>query len=64
MFFYIYNNKGMCSSGSFSKDRSRWITFEQTEKDRLETSKKKPYGATYTGIFIPVTSFQNKIEKQ
>ncbi len=56
-FYYIYKNMGMCASGSFSKDRLRWIKFEQSEKNWLESSGNKPYGAKHSGVFVSVEKF-------
>jgi len=57
MYYYIFGNMGMTSSGSFSKDKTRWIMFEQSEKDWLESTGRKPYSASRAGMFISVTKY-------
>jgi hypothetical protein len=54
-YYYVNNNKGMSSSGSFTSDKTRWIIFEESEKIYLESVERKPYSATKKGIFVEVT---------
>jgi hypothetical protein len=54
LYYYISgftSTMGMTSSGSFTRDRSRWITFTENE------IHIRPYGATKTGIFISCDKF-------
>ena len=55
MFYYIYGNMGMTSSGSFTRDRSRWIMFTQNEVQQI--GNNRPYSATKQGAFIAVEKF-------
>jgi hypothetical protein len=55
-FYYVYGNMGMTSSGSFSRDKSRWIEFSENDVKSLEG--KKPYGATKTGLFIETSKYR------
>jgi len=49
-YFYIYGNMGMSSSGSFTRDKNRWMTFSQIEVNQMENNI--PYGATKIGLFV------------
>jgi len=53
LYYYISGQFGITSSGSFTKDRSKWITFTQIEVDRIT----RPYGATKNGKFVMTTKF-------
>lgn len=50
LWHYVSGVMGMTSSGSFTRDRRRWITF--TEHDRLSLEGRRPYGATKRGVFV------------
>ena len=52
-FYYISGNMGMTSSGSFSRDKSKWIMFNQNEIGSI-----RPYGATKQGCFINIKKYQ------
>lgn len=52
-YYYISGNMGMKSSGSFTRDKSQWIIFNETEIEGLI----KPYGATKKGLFIETIKF-------
>jgi hypothetical protein len=54
-YYYISGNKGMTSSGSFTSDRNRWITFNESEIKTIGTNK--PYSATRTGLFILTSKY-------
>ena len=57
-YYYISGNKGMKASGSFTSDKSSWITFTQDDKESIEDSPGgRPYGATKMGKFINVNKF-------
>lgn len=56
-YYYIAGNLGMTSSGSFTKDKSRWIIFNSLEKEKFEINKIKPYSSTKNGIFININKF-------
>jgi hypothetical protein len=51
-YYYIKGDRGMKSNGSFTKDRSKWMTFDQNEVERIGSAK--PYGATMQGKFVLV----------
>jgi hypothetical protein len=54
-FYYISGNMGLTSSGSFTRDKSRWINFNQEEVNNI--GNNRPYGATKTGVFVDVNKF-------
>lgn len=57
-YYYISTgNIGMKSNGSFSRDKSVWLIFDQEEKERIEQKNIKPYGATKQGVFININKF-------
>lgn len=59
-YFYISGNMGMKSNGSFTRNRSKWITFTESEKDFILNATfrvNKPYGATKQGLFISTDKF-------
>lgn len=39
-------NKGMRSSGQFTKDISKWMTFSEADKQYFEGNNIRPYGAS------------------
>ena len=47
-YYYVSGKMGMTSSGSFSRDKSRWVKFTKNEAETI----KKPYGATKTGRYV------------
>ena len=51
-YYYIAGAMGMTASGSFTRDKSRWILFCQDDVARLDG--QRPYGATKAGVFVPV----------
>ena len=53
-YHYTNGSMGMTSSGAFTADKSRWITFSRTEAERL--GDKKPAYATKHGLFVGVES--------
>ena len=57
-YFYIYGTMGMTSSGSFTRDNTRWIIFDEDDKIRIESLNGKPYGASKQGIFIDVLKYR------
>lgn len=46
---------GMTSSGSFSRDCTRWIKFDQNDIDTI--GDNRPYSATKKGSFISIDKF-------
>lgn len=54
-YYYVSGIMGMTSSGSFSRDKSKWIIFNQNEIDTM--GNNKPYGATKRGAFILTSKF-------
>jgi len=52
-YYYIYGNMGMKSNGSFTRDKSKWIKFDEIEVNRIT----KPYGTTKNGLFIECEKF-------
>jgi len=54
-YYYISGNMGMTSSGSFSRDRSRWIIFSQNDINTLQN--KKPYGSMKQGFIININKY-------
>ena len=50
LYYYVYGNMGLTSSGSFTRDITRWITFNENEV--LAIGLNRPYGATKQGLFI------------
>lgn len=56
-YYYIYGNLGMMKSGSFSRDKKRWMIFDQEDKDRMEQRNIKPYGAVKLGKFVSIEKF-------
>lgn len=57
-YYYIKGQHGMRSNGSFTKDESKWITFDKDYKEKVEKNNGRPYGATYQGAFISTTKFK------
>lgn len=57
-YHYINGNMGMTSSGSFTRDSSRWIMFNEAEARRMVAGGIKPWGATRLGIFVDVETNQ------
>ena len=57
MYYYITTRGaktiGMTSSGSFTADRTRWMTFTDNEAQMPGI----PYGATMAGAFVRVDKF-------
>jgi hypothetical protein len=51
IYHYTNGNLGMTPSGSFTRDKARWMTFSQNEKDLITAAGKRPYGATKDGAF-------------
>jgi hypothetical protein len=51
LYYYVSGIMGMTSSGSFTRDRSKWITFTENE------AHGRPYGATKTGVYIPCNKY-------
>lgn len=51
LFYYVSGTMGMRSNGSFTRDRSRWITFTETE------AHGRPYGSTRVGAFVPTERY-------
>lgn len=51
-YYYFNGQLGMTASGSFTRDKSRWIAFTAVEVSRLEG--QRPYGATKQGVFVQV----------
>jgi len=56
LYYYISGQSGMKANGSFTKDKSKWITFDNEEKRRIEDGGK-PYGATKVGAFVKTDKF-------
>jgi hypothetical protein len=54
LYYYISGLMGMTSNGSFTKDKSRWITFTEEESKRII----KPYAATKAGLYISCNKFR------
>lgn len=52
-YYYIHGNMGMTSNGSFTRDKSRWVIFDEAEVKRIV----KPYGATKNGLFVECDKF-------
>jgi len=50
-YYYINGNMGITSSGSFTKDKTRWITFTENE------IYNRPYNSTKQGVFININKF-------
>lgn len=48
---------GLTGSGSFTRDRSRWIIFTEDEYQRFNNTDTRPYGATKRGVFINTDKF-------
>jgi len=55
-FHYSTGNMGMTSSGSFTSDKSRWITFTREEALSMDSRNIKPAYATKRGIFVGANS--------
>ena len=54
-YYYISGLMGMTSSGSFTRDRSRWIVSDENEVNRI--GNNRPYGATKRGQWVEVVKF-------
>lgn len=50
-YHYTNGNLGMTSNGSFTKDKSRWMSFNHDEATKFSESGVKPYGSKKAGIF-------------
>ena len=57
LYYYASGPFGMTASGSFTKNRSRWMLFTANEKNTMEQQGKKPYGATKNGAFVPTEKY-------
>jgi hypothetical protein len=57
-YYYIFNNKGLLSSGNFSEDKLKWVAFTSEEKRRFEVSNRQPYGSIEKGLFISAKKFE------
>lgn len=55
-FHYSTGNMGMTSSGAFTADKSRWITFTREEALGMDARNVKPAYATKRGIFVGIES--------
>ena len=51
-YYYISGLMGMSGSGSFTRDKSRWMLFSAAEVERMTDGCIKPYGATKKGVFV------------
>jgi hypothetical protein len=56
-YYYIRGIMGLTSSGSFSREKSRWIIFTEDEYQRFNNADTRPYGTTKKGIFINTDKF-------
>lgn len=56
-YHYSDGNLGMTSSGSFTRDRSRWLTFTPEEVQRI-SANGRPWGASREGMFVGTESGQ------
>ena len=57
-FVYVSGNMGMKSNGSFTKNQTQWVYFNQADLDHI--GNNKPYGATRTGMFIAVSNIKRE----
>lgn len=53
-YHYVAGQLGMTSTGSFTRNMARWITFDRADVERMGDTIR-PYGATKNGVFIPAT---------
>lgn len=56
LYYYISGTMGMKSNGSFTRDKSQWMTFTEDDVQRCGYSGK-PYGATKLGLFISTEKY-------
>jgi hypothetical protein len=55
LYYYVKGDIGMTSNGSFTKDRSRWITFTIAQVNFY--GDNKPWRATHKGKFICIDKY-------
>lgn len=53
-YYYINGTMGMKSHGSFTRDKSKWVTFSQSEMESITSTGRRPYGSTKDGVFVEV----------
>ena len=53
-YHYVSGQLGMTSTGSFTRDMTRWIKFDRDDVERMGDAIK-PYGATKHGVFTPAS---------
>jgi len=52
MYHYVNGDLGMMPSGSFTRDKSRWMAFDNDDPGYFAETGLKPYGATRWGVFV------------
>jgi hypothetical protein len=57
LYYYVKNDMVMTMSGSFTKNRNRWMLLTEIDKKKIESGKRDYWKPTKKGIFIQGDKF-------